>query len=117
MLLLGSVKGLYQAKIPKTPFFPWPVPPSPHLQCWGATSWQIAAVQGTTLHLAGGEDGVSACRGADRHLRRGTVELQRDTLLPSLTASHSPLKVIPPKHPRSLMKWVADLTTSSLGPQ
>lgn len=70
------------------------------------------------LRLAGDEDRVSACDGADdRHLRRGRDELQRETLLPSLTASYSPLKVIPPKHPRSLMKWLADLITSNLGPQ
>lgn len=70
------------------------------------------------LRLAGDEDRVSACDGADdRHLRRGRDELQRQTLLPSLTASYSPLKGIPPKHPRSLMRWLTGLITSNLGPQ
>lgn len=38
MLVLGSVKGIYQAKSPTTPFFPWSVPLTPHLQCTVGTS-------------------------------------------------------------------------------
>lgn len=51
-------------------------------------------------HLAGGEDGISAWTGADRHLERGRHELQREgPCYPPTVLSDSSL----------LMKWVEDL--------